>query len=125
MGRLVTMNAVPIKLVLIWLLFLIYSVVVCVHHRMFGQFVIFPIVILLRFFIPRPKKSRFEQRLEYGFAIALVLFLILFLIDRINPFPAWAVTAGEIVAWLVLIPAIVYGIYSDYVLYKNSRNTST
>jgi hypothetical protein len=118
------MSTARIKLILVWSLFAAYCVLFGLHHRFLAQFV-FLAALIVRLGISRPKPSARERRIVYGIAWAFILFLVLLLIHNYRPFPPAVVTAGEIIGVLILVPMLLHGIYSDYVLFKSSRDTST
>ena len=117
------MSTTRVKLILVWSLLAPYCGLIGLHHRFLAQ-LIFLAALIVRLTIPRPKRSAREQWIGYGFGGAFILFLVLVLIDSYSPFPAAVVTAGEIIGALILAPLFVYGIHSDYVLFKSSRGTS-
>jgi hypothetical protein len=108
------------KIVLTWLLFLAWGILMYFHF--FGAWFLYLAMILLRQSIPRPKSSTLGRRIGYTFAAAFITFLVLVLIHSFHPFPAWLVTTGEVVGVIVLIPVVIYGIHSDYVLFTNSNS---
>jgi hypothetical protein len=122
------MNRIQLKLILWWALSSVYCVLVLLHHLLIAQLVMFPILLAVRYSIPRAKSSVRMQRIGYIFAGVFIFLLVLVLIHSWDPFPPSVVRAFEIVvAVLALVfglPFAAFGIHSDYMLFKGSCEKS-
>jgi hypothetical protein len=109
------MNTIRAKIILSWLLFLVWGVVLYLHHALVA-WSIYGLLLLVRY--SKPKVPQLPQRVGYLLSFGLIAFLVLVLIDGFYPFPASALTAGEILAVLIFCPLLFYAGYLDFKAFR-------
>ena len=119
----IRMNAIRLKVLLSWLLFLACVVASSFHHILIAGFG-YALILIVRFGLPHFKPSILIQRLCWILAGGIILFFALLLIHTYIPFPPLMVRIAEMMGGILLIsilfPMFAYAVYSDYTLFKRS-----
>ncbi|HEY1663958.1 MAG TPA: hypothetical protein VGI03_16185 [Verrucomicrobiae bacterium] len=109
------MNTIRAKIIVSWLLFLIWGSLIYLHHLLIA-WCIFGLALLIR--NTKPKTSQVPQRTGYFLSFGFIAILVLVLTAGIYSFPPNIVTIGKILAELILWPILFYSAYLDYKAFK-------
>jgi hypothetical protein len=118
------MNPVRVRLLLSWLMILLFCVFILrgsMIGALVGWLIVFPAIILIRIGVPRP----FRSKIEAVFGGAVILVLLAIWMNRTQLFPSWVVQTAKISYWVIVIPVFSYGVYREFIVYKNARQATS